>query len=180
MRVLDKTQALQRLADETAAVSPQGQCMACGLVGSAAGEDAHIAGTEHGVVVLNRYAQREGHLMVIARAHIEQTHEMPYAVYAELQRAVYVATRVLQHRFRPARIYTAALGSPVPLQNSYPHVHFHVVPVMETDERARPARVFSWSEGVVMYDDDEAAALVDGLREDWASAERAANGFGNC
>jgi len=50
---------------------------------------------------------------------------------------------------------------------SFPHFHIHVLPVYDTDERARPAHVFSWSAGVLVYEDDEAHALSERLREAW-------------
>ena len=50
---------------------------------------------------------------------------------------------------------------------TYSHYHVHVIPVYETDERARPARVLSWSEGVVMYDDDEALQLRQRVASAW-------------
>ena len=46
------------------------------------------------------------------------------------------------------------------LPTSYAHAHVHVVPVDEVDERARPAAVFSWSSGVVVYEPDEGEALA--------------------
>jgi hypothetical protein len=44
------------------------------------------------------------------------------------------------------------------------------VPVFESDERARPAHVFSWSSGVLVYDDEEARALAARLRAAWPMA----------
>jgi len=41
------------------------------------------------------------------------------------------------------------------------------VPVFGEGEAARPARVLSWSEGVTVYDDAEARALVAALRARW-------------
>ena len=46
------------------------------------------------------------------------------------------------------------------LPTSYAHAHVHVVPVDEVDERARPAAVFSWSSGVVVYEPGEGEALA--------------------
>ena len=142
-------------------------CTACALVCSGRSDGDRIAENEHGAVLLNRFASREGHLMVIARNHVEHVHEIPWSAYLALQRLAYEAIGVLQRHYEPARIFSAVLGSPMPLLMSYPHLHIHVVPVMEDDERARPARVFSWSEGVVMYDDGEAKALVASLRTAW-------------
>ncbi|MDB4990122.1 MAG: hypothetical protein JWN04_5300 [Myxococcaceae bacterium] len=125
--------------------------------------------TRHGVVLLNRFAQRRGHLMVWSRAHVEHLHELPWSSYAELQRLVYEANLALQQVLEPLRVYSATLGSASSLPMSYPHLHVHVIPVHESDERARPARVLSWSEGVVLYDADEASALVRELRASWPS-----------
>jgi diadenosine tetraphosphate (Ap4A) HIT family hydrolase len=89
-----------------------------------------------------------------------------------LQGLAHEASVALQQALSPLRIFTAVLGRTTPLPNSYPHLHVHVVPVYECDERARPARVLSWSEGVVVYDDVEAAALTAELRACWPSADR--------
>jgi diadenosine tetraphosphate (Ap4A) HIT family hydrolase len=56
---------------------------------------------------------------------------------------------------------------------TYSHYHMHVIPVYETDERARPARVLSWSEGVVMYDDAEAREVSGSLARHWPGAGEA-------
>jgi len=64
-------------------------------------------------------------------------------------------------------VFTATLGAAVELPMTYSHYHMHVIPVYETDERARPARVLSWSEGVVVYDDAEARDMCQRLSECW-------------
>jgi hypothetical protein len=38
-------------------------------------------------------------------------------------------------------------------------------PLYESDESAQPARVFSWSEGVVVYDDPDARSLTQRIRD---------------
>lgn len=67
----------------------------------------------------------------------------------------------------PVRVYGAMLGAAASLPNSFAHLHAHVIPVFERDERARPANVFSWSAGVALYSDPEAAALRETLRAHW-------------
>lgn len=171
MRVLDKEAALALLETEVAALPRDARCPACAVLRAGREAIGLVAESEHGVVVLNRYGSRAGHLLVLARRHVEHVHELPWATYADLQRLAYQAGSALHARYAPARIYTAVLGSPMPILMSYPHLHVHVVPVMETDEAARPARVFSWSEGVVMYDDVEAATRVAELRAAWPSRD---------
>jgi hypothetical protein len=85
-------------------------------------------------------------------------------VYSDLHRLVWQATHVLEQELRPERVYVAALGASRSLPMSFPHHHVHVVPVYETGEAARPARVFSWSSGVVRYAEDEARSLCARLR----------------
>lgn len=52
---------------------------------------------------------------------------------------------------------------------SFPHFHVHVLPVYETGDGARPAHVFSWSAGVLVYEDAEAGELARTLRAAWPS-----------
>jgi hypothetical protein len=75
-----------------------------------------------------------------------------------------------QASWSAARVFTATLGAAVELAQTYSHYHVHVIPVYETDERARPARVLSWSEGVVVYDDAEAARICRDLAQSWPRA----------
>jgi diadenosine tetraphosphate (Ap4A) HIT family hydrolase len=177
MRVVDRQQA-RALLDAELRELGEDECVGCALVRASGDDDADgstssaIAHNTHGLVLLNRYACRQGHLTVIAREHAERVQELPWQVYGDLQRLAHEGMAALQEVFAPVRIYTAVLGSPAPLGMTYPHVHVHVVPVMESDERARPARVFSWSEGVVVYGDDEAKQLAARIRAAWPSASR--------
>ena len=99
--------------------------------------------------------------------HVERASALDWAVYADLQRLVFDATHVVDGFFKPARVFTATLGAAVELPQTYSHYHVHVIPVYETDERARPARVLSWSEGVVVYDDAEAEGICRELSRAW-------------
>ena len=166
MRVVDKTEALARLAEYRKGF-PEGSCLPCSLLGGSAETRNVVAEGEHGVVLLNRFAQRPGHLIVWSKQHVEHVHQLPAAHYLALQRLAYEACVALQQTLQPLRIFTAVLGSTVALPVSYAHLHVHVIPVHESDERARPARVLSWSEGIVLYDDAEAFALTEQLRASW-------------
>lgn len=118
-----------------------------------------------GVVVLDRFGSRRGHLLVISRAHVEGPSELGWERYASLQRLAFDATLALEAVFDPARVFVAALGSSEPIATSYPHYHIHVVPIARHDDDARPARVFSWSAGIVQYDEDERRELVGRLKQ---------------
>jgi diadenosine tetraphosphate (Ap4A) HIT family hydrolase len=166
MRIVDKHEALallalearRLLADETA-------CLMCALVESAASE--RLAQSEHGVVLLDRFASRPGHLLVVARRHVERGTDLGWPTYAELQRLAWEATQAIERVLAPKRVFVAALGASTPLPMSFPHYHVHVIPVYEDDERARPAAVLSWTSGVVIYEDAEARQMCMTLRAAW-------------
>lgn len=168
MRVVDKPEAL-RLLETWKRGLRDASCLPCALLREAEPNAHVIAAHEHGVVLLNQFAQRRGHLMVVSRRHVEHAHELGWNAYSELQHLAYDAALALQRVLTPARVFSAVLGSSAALATSYPHLHIHVCPVFETDERARPARVFSWSEGVVVYEEHEARALAQSLREAFSS-----------
>jgi diadenosine tetraphosphate (Ap4A) HIT family hydrolase len=162
---VNKEEALEQLEAEQRRLDLSATCMMCEL---AEGEDAApIAESEHGVVVLDGFAATEGHLLVISRRHVERMSELEWPVYADRQRLGWEATRTIEEVLKPARIYTAALGASAKIPTSFPHFHFHVVPIYETDERARPAHVFSWSSGVIRYGPEEARRLSNRLRAGW-------------
>lgn len=163
MQRLDKDEALAQLELERERSAAFGGCVMCRLASPEhAGE--WIAESTHGVVALDGYGATRGHLLVIARQHVERGSDLEWSVFADLQRLVWQASRALQSELAPARVYVASLGAVRPLPMSFPHHHTHVVPIYETDERARPAHVFSWSSGVVRYGAAEAEQLCARLR----------------
>lgn len=142
-------------------------CVMCALVARAAHAPELLRETEHGVVLLDRFGTREGHLLVISRPHVEDTLELGWEAYQGLQRLAYDGAQAVTRLLSPARIFIAVLGASEVLPMSFPHFHIHVLPVFDSDERARPAHVFSWSAGVLVYEDDEAAELAQRLRAAW-------------
>ncbi len=124
------------------------------------------------VVVLDRFAARPGHLLVIAKDHVEDLTDLGYERYASLHRVVYDACQAVEAALHPVRVFTAALGAPKAVPMSFPHFHLHVIPIFETDERSRPARVFSWADGVTIYDDEEALEMTRRIRASWPNAGR--------
>lgn len=166
---LSKAEALEQLEAEHRRPDRATECTMCELALFAVA--APIAESEHGVVVLDGFGATVGHLLVISRRHVERGSELEWPVYADLQRLVWEATRAVEHALSPARVYTAALGATVDVPTSFRHFHLHVVPVYATDERARPAHVFSWSSGVVRYEPEEAARLSSRLRGAWGGRQ---------
>jgi len=167
--VIDKAAALAQLHEhKRALLGPAGGCVMCALANGGA-RAMLVAESVHGAVMLDRFACRYGHLLVVGKRHVERASELDWTVYADLQRLVFDAIGVVEVCFRPARVFTATLGAAVELPQTYSHYHVHVIPVYETDERARPARVLSWSEGVVVYDELEAEQLCRTLKDAWDS-----------
>ena len=166
MRVLSKQDALRALerVRRELDVTDTG-CVMCAVFRQA--QDSLIFETEAGRVLLDRFGNRFGHLLIISRQHVERGTQLGWQQYRDLQRLAFDASCALEAVLNPARVYVAALGSSEPISTSYPHYHIHVVPIAEHDEDARPARVFSWSTGIIQYDEEEARQLVARLRAAW-------------
>ena len=167
MRVLSKAEALVRLcAHKERLLKHADDCVMCALVER--GERLEvIAEDPHGVVLLDEFGSRRGHVLVISRRHAESVTELAFPEFMALQRLVFEACHALERVMTPKRVYVAALGSARSLPMSYPHYHVHVVPVCEDDERSRPAAVFSWSAGVIAYEHEDALRLIGELRDAW-------------
>jgi diadenosine tetraphosphate (Ap4A) HIT family hydrolase len=166
VQVVSKEVALALLAEHKQSLLADGaSCVMCALAKS--GGEGSVAQSRHAVVMLDRFACRYGHLMVIPRKHVERMSDIDWEVFVDVQRLVFEAGRAVEACFKPARVFTATLGAAAELPQTYSHYHVHVIPVFETDERARPARVLSWSEGVVIYDEDEASRMCRELVMSW-------------
>jgi histidine triad (HIT) family protein len=172
MRRVDKAEALELLAVNRQALLGDDSegCVMCALVTRVDRDLSRpelLAGNEHGVALLDRFGSTRGHILVISRQHLLDTSELPWPVYAELQRLNYEACCALRRAFQPARIFSAVLGASSELPMSFPHFHIHALPVYDRDERARPAHVFSWSSGVLVYDEDDIQQVSDEIRAAW-------------
>jgi histidine triad (HIT) family protein len=143
------------------AAAHAGRCIPCELARTA----DPIVGSEHAVAVLDRYACRPGHVLVVLRRHAENIAALAWPEYADLQQLAWRIARGLDRVLAPRRIYIAALGSAEPLAVSFPHVHLHVVPLADGGEADRPANVFTWAHGMYVFESaDEEASLRDRLR----------------
>ena len=167
-RTVEKPEALELLAENRRLLLGGGEgCVMCALVRRARESAELLAENADGVVLLDRFGSRPGHAIVIARRHVEDTTALGWPVYAELQRLAYQTCAALERTLAPARTFVAVLGASAQLPMSFPHFHVHVLPLYETGEGARPAHVFSWSAGVLVYEDEEARELAARLRAAW-------------
>jgi len=172
MLALTKSEALEQLELHKARLLRHpDECLMCAL---AERRDAGLVVLEQreGTVVLDRFGNRAGHLLVISKRHVEHATQLTWPEYAELQRLAYEACHALERVLEPKRVFVAALGSNSAQPMTFSHFHLHVVPVVEDDERARPAQVFSWTEGVVTYDAEQARTLVTRIKRAWPERAR--------
>lgn len=168
VRRVDKTEALALLDRERAALPARFDgCAMCGLAGGHPAEVAVIVERERAVAVVDRYATRPGHVLVVLRRHVEAVADLAWDEYAEVQRLAWEASRALTRVLSPKRVFVAALGAAVRLPMSFPHHHVHVIPTFDGGEDDRPAAVFTWTRGVLVYEPEEARELAGALRRAW-------------
>jgi len=163
MRTLRPNEVDAILADE-----PKG-CTMCAI---ARGESDHarrgaVARGPHASCVLDRFAVRRGHLLVVLDRHVERVADLAWEEWESVQRLAWEATRAIEAVLHPARVYVAALGSAVPLERTFPHVHVHVIPIFDGGEADRPSEILTWKNGVLVYDEGEDDALVVELTRAW-------------
>lgn len=173
---MEKAEALELLALNRLELlgDDHAGCMMCALVARAAGippPPELLAENDVGVVLLDRFGTSKGHVLVISKQHLLDTAQLPWALYSALQRLNYEACCALRRAFDPARVFSAVLGASAELPMSFPHFHIHALPVYESDERARPAYVFSWTAGVLVYEGHEFEHVSQQLRAAWPERE---------
>ncbi len=154
MRRLSRAEAL-------AAISEPGACGVCAMASGAAVVDE----SPHAVTIVAPFAARPWHLVVLLRHHAERVASLPLEVWLDLQAMAHGATGALERVRRPRHFYVATLGSAEPRRTSFPHVHTHVVPLEDGGEADRPAAVFTWQDGVWVYDEGERDEIARQLRE---------------
>jgi histidine triad (HIT) family protein len=147
---VDKAEALARVA---AAAGPE--CRMCAV----AREAVPIAACDEAVAVLDAFACRPGHVLVVLRRHEERIAALAWPEWQAVQHLVWRVSRAIESTLAPRRIYVAALGAAQALPTSFPHLHVHVVPLADGGEVDRPASVFTWSHGMYVFEspDEESA-----------------------
>lgn len=167
MKRITRDEAIAWIDEEAARTEG---CVMCGTARGDRPSWHRIGESDHAVAVLDRLATTRGHTLVIAKRHVERIGAFSVDEWLDLQRLVLETTGRIEAALEPTRVYVASLGSPTALRTTFPHVHVHLVPIYGTEDRWRPARVFTWQEGVWIYDDAEAEALANTLRAPRATA----------
>lgn len=171
MRRISKAEALALVGEDAAAIDERfAGCAMCAVIGASAtspGRRAVLAENEAAVAMLDRFAARPGHTVVVLRRHVESVAELPWDEYAAVQRLAWEASRALTAALSPVRVYVAALGATRRIATSFPHHHVHVIPLSDGGESDRPAQVLTWSNGVHVYEPGERAAWAERIRAAW-------------
>jgi diadenosine tetraphosphate (Ap4A) HIT family hydrolase len=109
---------------------------------------------------------RWGHALVLSKQHVTSFSELSAAHWREMSEQARRAAFAVERALAPARCYVASLGTSeadVPITS--PHLHLHVVPVYDPDDR--PSRVLTWEHGVLEAELSEWHALAESLRAAW-------------
>jgi diadenosine tetraphosphate (Ap4A) HIT family hydrolase len=163
-RLITREEALRRI--EAEGKSPQ--CLMCAIVGREVGEVHAIMEDAEMLVMLPRYVRRWGHVMVTPKAHVTRFSEVDAGLWARTNQLAHQAAIMVERVMQPRRCYVASTGSSAgELTQTSRHLHVHVIPLYEADDR--PSDIFSWSEGVYVGEPAEWEALRARYRAAWDS-----------
>ncbi len=119
---------------------PQG-CLFCRLWEAPPTEDRAnlvVHRTEHAFTCLNRFPYNSGHVMVIPRAHGAELTALPPDAWADLQRELRRAVRVVRASYRPEGLNLGMNLGQIAGAGITEHVHWHVVPRWAGDNNFMP------------------------------------------
>jgi diadenosine tetraphosphate (Ap4A) HIT family hydrolase len=161
--LIPRAEALDRIRGEGG--SPA--CLMCAIAERAVGDVQVVFEDAEMLVFLPRYVRCWGHVCIMPRLHVTSFGEVPKALWARTSALGHKTSRVVESLQRPRRCYLASTGSSAgELTQSSMHLHLHVIPVHDVEDR--PASVFSWQEGVYVAEASEWNELRDSYVRAWA------------
>lgn len=162
--LISRAEALHRIQREGGAPP----CLMCAIRAEKVGDLHRIFEDDDLLVFLPRFVRRWGHAMVMPLAHVTSFTDVDPALWAKVGDAALRLARIIERVQRPRRCYLASTGSSAgELLQSSTHLHMHVIPLYEADDR--PADVFSWKDGVYTAERDEWEELARRYRDAWLS-----------
>lgn len=171
--LITREEALRRIRAEV----EEGACLMCALRDDRAGDRWVLADEDDMLVVLPRYVRRWGQVLVLPKPHVTSFTEVDEGMWQRASRWARHAARVLEAELRPRRCYLASTGSAAgEITQSSMHLHIHVIPLYEPDDR--PADIFSWSSGVYVAEAEEWRDLRDKLGAAWRALREGARSGG--
>jgi diadenosine tetraphosphate (Ap4A) HIT family hydrolase len=141
-------------------------CLMCAICARQAGPVHAIYEDDEQLVMLPSYVRRWGHVMVTPKPHVTAYDAVDPELWMRTSRLAHQAARMVERVRRPRRCYMASTGSSGgELTQTSQHLHIHVIPIYETDDR--PSSVFSWSEGIYVGSPQEWAELLAAYKREW-------------
>ena len=162
--LIPRSEALSRIRSE----GGDPECLMCAIADGKVGA-LHAVHEDHDVLVfLPRYVRCWGHLCIMPKAHVVSYGGAGIELWSKVSIIGHRVARMVEALDRPRRCYLASTGSSAgELTQSSRHLHLHVIPVHDPEDR--PASVFSWQEGVYVAEHDEWIALRDECRRWWSA-----------
>src|SRR5687768_10399170 len=130
--LIPRDEALRRIEAEGG--SPA--CLMCAIVRREVGAVHAVFEDAAMLVMLPRYVRRWGHVMVVPKPHVTSFGEVDPALWARANALAHQAARMVEQVMRPRRCYVASTGSSAgELTQTSRHLHVHVIPLYEPDDR---------------------------------------------
>jgi diadenosine tetraphosphate (Ap4A) HIT family hydrolase len=164
-QLISRQEALDRIRAEGG--SPP--CLMCAINARRVGAVYAIHEDQELIVMLPRYVRRWGQVLVTPKPHHTAFSDIEPALWARTCAAAHRAARLVELQLKPRRVYVASTGSSAgELTQSSMHLHIHVIPLYELDDK--PADIFSWQDGIYVAEPDEWESLRDRLAAAWPNS----------
>jgi len=139
-------------------------CLMCAVRDRKVGDTHVIHEDDEMLVILPRYVRRWGHVMIMPKIHVTAFLGIDPALFLRMSTLSLQCSRMVERVLKPRRVYVASTGSSAgEITQSSEHLHVHVIPLYEVDDK--PSSIFSWSEGVYVAERDEWEAFRTSLAE---------------
>lgn len=159
-QLIPRHEALARIVAEGG--SPA--CLMCAVRDRKVGDTHAIHEDDEMLIILPRYVRRWGHVMITPKVHVTSFMSIDPRMFMRMSVLSLQCSRMVERALKPRRVYVASTGSSAgEITQSSEHLHVHVIPLYEVDDK--PSSIFSWSEGVYVAERDEWEALRASLAE---------------
>jgi histidine triad (HIT) family protein len=149
-QLIPRHEALARIIAEGG--SPA--CLMCAVRDHQVGDTHVVHEDDEFLVILPRYVRRWGHVMVMPKAHVTSFSALDHDLFMRMSILSLYCSRMVERVQKPRRVYVASTGSSAgEITQSSEHLHVHVIPLYEVDDK--PSAIFSWSKGVYVAERDE-------------------------
>jgi diadenosine tetraphosphate (Ap4A) HIT family hydrolase len=129
-------------------------CLMCAIAAGRVGDLHVVFEDDEALVFLPRYVRRWGELCVMPKAHVTSFSALDEETWLHLQVLVRRSARVVERLMQPRRCYVTMTGSAAgELTQSSEHLHTHILPIIDANDR--PAKALSWEGGVLVATRDE-------------------------